>query len=75
MNMADNGVPFVLVGTVTSWDPVTRALHVGDQPCRVPASVPVPNISPNVSVTIAGHRPAAGSEPWTVEEIRLQRGF
>jgi hypothetical protein len=73
--MAD-GVPFVLIGSVTSWDPVTRALHVGDQPCRVPTSVRVPAIAPNLSVTIVGHRPAVGSEPWTVEEIRLHEpGF
>jgi len=27
-------------------------------------------------VTIVGHRPAIGSEPWTVEEIRLHEpGF
>lgn len=71
MDTPDDGVPFVLAGTVTSWDPVARALHVGDQPCRVPPSVPVPAIAPNVSVTVAGHRPATGSEPWTVEEIRL----
>ena len=69
--MAADDIPFTLVGVVTFWDPVTRALLVGDQPCRVPASVPVPDIAPDVSVTITGHRPAAGSEPWTVEEIRL----
>jgi hypothetical protein len=74
--MGDDGVPFVLAGTVTHWDPVARVLEVGDQRCRVPASVTVPRIAPNVSVTVTGHRPAIGSEPWTVEEIRLHEpGF
>jgi hypothetical protein len=69
--MADDGVPFVLVGNVTFWDPVARLLDVGDQRCWVPASVPVPRIAPNVSVTVVGHRPAIGADPWTVEQIRL----
>jgi hypothetical protein len=30
MDKVDDGVPFVLAGTVTSWDPVARVLDVGD---------------------------------------------
>jgi hypothetical protein len=71
MHMADNGVPFVLAGTVTSWDSVARVLDVGDQRCRVAAAVLVPRIAPGVSVTVAGRRPAIGSELWTITEIRL----
>ena len=71
MDTADNGVPFVLAGAVKYWDPVAGVLDVGDQRCRVPASVPVPRIAPNVSVTVVGHRPAIGADPWTVEQIRL----
>ena len=55
MDMPDDGVPFVLAGTVKYWDPVARVLEVGDQRCQVPASVLLPHIAPNVSVTIAGH--------------------
>jgi hypothetical protein len=76
MDKVDDGVPFVLAGTVTSWDPVVRVLDMGDQRFRVPASVPVPRIAPDVRVTIAGHKPAIESEPWTVTEIRLNEpGF
>ena len=76
INMGDDGVPFVLAGTVTHWDPAARVLEVGDQRCRVPASVTVPLIAPDVSVTVTGHRLATGAEPWTVTEIRLHEpGF
>jgi hypothetical protein len=71
MDMADDGVPFVLVGTVASWDPVAGVLEMGGQRLRVPASVHVPRIAPNVRVTITGRRPAVGSESWTVTEIQL----
>ena len=45
MDTADNGVPFVLAGAVKYWDPVAGVLDVGDQRCRVPASVPVPRVA------------------------------
>ena len=32
---------------------------------------PSRRIAPNVSVTVVGHRPAIGADPWTVEQIRL----
>ena len=69
-SLGDDGIPFVLVGPVTSWDPITRVLWVGGQRLHVPPSVPVQLLTDQLSVTIVGHRPRAGAEPWSVTEIR-----
>ena len=59
----DDGIPFVLVGLVTSWNPITRVLWVGGQPLHVLPSVPTPLLTDQLSVTVVGHRPRAGAEP------------
>ncbi len=69
-------IPFGLAGVVTSWNPVSRMLHIGGQCLHVPSSVAAAGLAPNVSVTVTGHRPAGGSAPWTVTEVRPhQPGF
>jgi hypothetical protein len=69
-------VPFVLAGSVTYWDPVSRMLDISGQCLHVPSSVAVAGLAPNVRVTVTGHRPARGSAAWTVTEIRPhQPGF
>ena len=70
-------IPFVLAGAVTSWDPVTRRLGMGDLTLLVAPTVPELALRglANQSVTLSGHRTLDGSV-WTVTEVQLHRpGF
>ena len=73
----DAGIPFVLVGVVTSWDPRSRVLYVGHERLHLPPSVPTPLLTgwtpylpEPLHVTVVGTRHRDETEPWTVTEIK-----
>jgi len=61
---------FTLAGRVTSWDPWTRELWLGDSRFSVPRAVTVPALTPGTSITVAGHH-WNDSGPWVVTEVRV----
>ena len=75
--MADDPVPFVLAGTVVSWDPVPRILYVGSARLKVAPGLSVEALVPRQRVTVTGHRPKQDSSgPWVVTKIEPHRpGF
>jgi hypothetical protein len=74
--MADEPVPFVLVGEVKSWDSIARVLYVGDTRVEIAPGVAVEALVPQQAVTVSGHRPKHEVGSWMVTEIRAYRiGF
>ena len=74
--MADDQIPFVLAGTVVSWDPVPRVLYVGSARLEVTAGLSVEALVPKQRVTVTGHRPKHDGGPWVVTKIETHRpGF
>jgi hypothetical protein len=65
--------PFVLAGEVTSWDPDTRVLYIGDTRLEVTPGVAAETLVPKQSVTVSGYRSKDTAGPWVVTEIRVHR--
>jgi hypothetical protein len=74
--MADDQIPFVLAGTVVSWDFVPRVLYVGSARLEVARGVGDGLLVPRQRVTVTGHRPKQDGGPWVVTKIEAHRpGF
>ena len=74
--MADDPVPFVLAGTVVSWDPVPRILYVGSARLEVAPGLSVEALVSGQRVTVTGHRPKQQGGPWVVTKVETHRpGF
>jgi hypothetical protein len=74
--MADDPTPFVLAGTVVSWDPAARVVYVGSARLEVAPGVAVEVLVPKQRVTVSGHRPKHDGGPWVVTKIEAHRpGF
>ena len=74
--MADDPIPFVLAGTVVSWDSAPRVLYVGSARLEVAPGVGDELIVPGQRVTVTGHRPKRGGGLWVVTKIEAHRpGF
>lgn len=74
--MADDPIPFVLAGTVVSWDPAHRVLYVGSARLDVAPGVGVEALVPSQRVTVTGHRPKQDGGRWVVTKIEAHRpGF
>jgi hypothetical protein len=69
--MSDAAIPFVLAGTVESWNPDTRVLHVAGARLDIPPGVRVDALVPGNSVTVSGHEARDGRGPWIVTKVQL----
>ena len=74
--MADDPIPFVLAGSVVSWDPVPRVLYVGSARLQLAPGLAVEALVPTQRVAVTGHRPRHDVGPWVVTKIEAHRlGF
>jgi hypothetical protein len=74
--MADDPIPFVLAGTVESWNPIARVLYIGGTCLDVAPGVAVESLVPEQRVTVTGYQSKHTTGPWVVTKIQARRpGF
>ena len=67
--MANDLIPFMLTGTISSWDVNTRVVYLGRTCLKFAPGVPIEVLTSHQSVTVAAHRRKHIDGPWGVTEI------